>query len=284
MSGTWEPSRPFVSPEVADKSLSVSRSICTTQQAEQEPVPLDQLFEFDLPDVDLPQASTSTLKDDQTSCQGRPSSIVKSKPPPLELDSSDDDDNQPLMKIKNTSKHFTPASIPFEGSSTRDKGKQKAVESEQPPIPYSKQDRQKILNEHPWSPEVFKILHQIFKCPGFRRNQLEAINATLSGKDVFVLMPTGGGKSICYQLPAVVKSGKTMGISIVVSPLLSLIQDQVNALAKKGIAALPFNSQQTQQERDFILSDMKREKPNLALIYVTPELVSLSFPCILNSS
>jgi superfamily II DNA helicase RecQ len=127
-----------------------------------------------------------------------------------------------------------------------------------------------------WSNEVKKALTQIFKLQEFRANQLDAINTTLSGKDVFVLMPTGGGKSLCYQLPAVIARGVTKGVTVVVSPLLSLMQDQVSHLLEKGIAAVCLNGSMDQQTRSWAYNELAKNPPNTRLVYVTPELLSKS--------
>lgn len=132
-------------------------------------------------------------------------------------------------------------------------------------------------SRNPWSQEVQQKLQDVFKLPGFRSNQEEAINATLSGKDVFVLMPTGGGKSLCYQLPAIVHSGRTQGTTIVISPLISLMQDQIEHLLSKSIKASMFSSKGTADER--------RQTFNLFIhglldiIYISPEMISASQQC-----
>ncbi|KAI0200352.1 hypothetical protein F4808DRAFT_429521 [Astrocystis sublimbata] len=130
----------------------------------------------------------------------------------------------------------------------------------------------------PWYVEVKRALKDRFRMSGFRHNQLEAINATLAGKDAFILMPTGGGKSLCYQLPAVVSKGKTSGITVVVSPLLSLMQDQVDHLTALNISAATYNSSTPSDARKYILDVMKHQYPenSFRMLYVTPEMINKS--------
>lgn len=132
--------------------------------------------------------------------------------------------------------------------------------------------------QHVWSKDVKVALKDRFHLRGFRPNQLEAINATLAGKDAFVLMPTGGGKSLCYQLPAIVNSGKTQGVTVVISPLLSLMQDQVEHLQKLKIQALLVNSEVTAEYRRLVMNCLKEQQPHkfCQLLYITPELISKS--------
>lgn len=119
----------------------------------------------------------------------------------------------------------------------------------------------------PYDAEVMQQLKKVFRLQSFRTNQLEAINATLAGRDVFVLMPTGGGKSLCYQLPAVCNTGKTKGVSVVVSPLLALMKDQVDGLKKRSIDVLLWNSEAIHEDVVKRLNDEHKPK----LMYVTPE-------------
>ena len=132
--------------------------------------------------------------------------------------------------------------------------------------------------QHVWSKDVKAALKDRFHLRGFRPNQLEAINATLAGKDAFVLMPTGGGKSLCYQLPAIVNSGKTQGVTIVISPLLSLMQDQVEHLQELKIQALLINSEVTAEYRRLVMSCLKEQQPHkfCQLLYITPEMINKS--------
>jgi len=130
--------------------------------------------------------------------------------------------------------------------------------------------------QHPWSKDVRRVLKDIFHLDGFRSNQLEAINATLAGQDTFVLMPTGGGKSLCYQLPALVDSGKTRGVTLVISPLISLMTDQVDHLHELGIDAMFINSDLSAAERQERFARLRQNEVSCRLLYVTPEAVSRS--------
>jgi len=103
-------------------------------------------------------------------------------------------------------------------------------------------------------PSPLKILKEQFGYEAFRHKQEEIIQTVLGGKDAFVLMPTGGGKSLCYQIPALLFGGLT----VVVSPLIALMKDQVDALRLNGIAAAYLNSSLSFPEQDEIISRLKR--------------------------
>ncbi|MDO5552381.1 MAG: DNA helicase RecQ [Planctomycetia bacterium] len=112
---------------------------------------------------------------------------------------------------------------------------------------------------------VQRTLRQIFGFDSFRPNQEEIVKAILSGRDVFAVMPTGGGKSLCYQFPAVILEG----VCVVVSPLLSLMKDQVDSASELGIRAATLNSTTTRSGFGQTVGAMENGK--LDLLYVSPE-------------
>ncbi|MGR9108836.1 MAG: DNA helicase RecQ, partial [Gammaproteobacteria bacterium] len=105
----------------------------------------------------------------------------------------------------------------------------------------------------------------VFGFQSFRGPQSEVIEALSSGKDALVLMPTGGGKSLCYQIPALLRPG----VAVVVSPLIALMQDQVRALVQNGVRAAFLNSALAYQELAVVEQQLLREQ--LDLIYIAPE-------------
>ena len=119
---------------------------------------------------------------------------------------------------------------------------------------------------------ILDLLKTHFGYDKFLPNQEEIINNILDQKDTIAIMPTGGGKSLCFQLPALALAGT----AIVISPLIALMKDQVDALKANGISATFFNSSQPYEEQQAVLKDL--ENGNLKLLYVAPEsLPQLSF-------
>ncbi len=115
------------------------------------------------------------------------------------------------------------------------------------------------------STSALNILQETFGYDAFRSPQEEIINNILQGNDVLVLMPTGAGKSLCYQIPAMIRDG----VGVVISPLIALMQDQVDALTQLGVRANYLNSSQTYQEQREI--ERRLVAGDIDLLYVAPE-------------
>lgn len=109
------------------------------------------------------------------------------------------------------------------------------------------------------------LLRQVFGFDGFRPGQEEIVDAVAAGRDVLAIMPTGGGKSLCYQLPALMRDGLT----VVISPLIALMRDQVRALTEAGVAAAALTSGNSEDENAEVLRALAARE--LRLLYMAPE-------------
>src|SRR5690606_30756259 len=116
------------------------------------------------------------------------------------------------------------------------------------------------------------VLREVFGLEAFRPGQEAAVRALLDGRDAQVLLPTGGGKSLCYQVPAVLASRAGRGPTLVVSPLIALMEDQVGALRRLGVAAELLHSALPTAERRDVLARARRA----AVLYVSPERAALA--------
>ncbi|MDZ4213006.1 MAG: RecQ family ATP-dependent DNA helicase, partial [Methylotenera sp.] len=120
------------------------------------------------------------------------------------------------------------------------------------------------------NPPALQTLYEVFGYSTFRGEQQAVVEHVVSGGDALVLMPTGGGKSLCYQLPALLREG----VGIVVSPLIALMQDQVDALKQLGVRAAFLNSSQDADEAREITAQLMRG--HLQMVYVAPERLLMS--------
>ena len=121
----------------------------------------------------------------------------------------------------------------------------------------------------PVGPAPEEVLHRVFGHPGFRGRQEEIVRHVLAGGSGLVLMPTGGGKSLCYQVPALCRDG----LGVVVSPLIALMEDQIAALRQQGVAAAALHSELDEEASREVRRDLARGA--LKILYVSPERLSL---------
>jgi ATP-dependent DNA helicase RecQ len=115
------------------------------------------------------------------------------------------------------------------------------------------------------SQRALHLLESVFGYSAFRGQQAEIVEQVANGGDALVLMPTGAGKSLCYQIPALLRDG----VGVVISPLIALMQDQVDALAEVGVRAAFLNSTQTWEEAARIERMVRTGQ--LDLVYIAPE-------------
>ena len=124
----------------------------------------------------------------------------------------------------------------------------------------------------PESVHILSILSEVFGYESFRGPQQGIIEHVTGGQDALVLMPTGGGKSLCYQIPAIARQSAGLGITIVVSPLIALMHDQVGALHEAGVSAAFLNSTLSSDEAQAVEQRLRRG--DITLLYAAPERIT----------
>ncbi|XP_048023939.1 Bloom syndrome protein homolog isoform X2 [Megalobrama amblycephala] len=232
----------------AESSVETSTAVPNSSRADTEPVD-----DFDIDDFDIDDFDETDIPD----YYEEPSSVLASR------DSSGA--NTPSVREGGPSKPLERKTV------TPTAPKPPKTPNPEPVYRNPAHDRFRGFS-FPHSPEMMKIFHKKFGLHQFRFNQLEAINATLLGEDTFVLMPTGGGKSLCYQLPACVSAG----VTVVISPLRSLIVDQVQKLTTLDICATSLSGDKKDSEAARIYMQLSRKDPTIKLLYATPEKVCAS--------
>ena len=122
--------------------------------------------------------------------------------------------------------------------------------------------------------EPLYLLHHIFGFPSFRPGQAEIVDAVVAGRDVLAILPTGGGKSLCFQLPALCRAG----VTVVVSPLIALMRDQVRGLKEAGVAAASLTSGNTEAQNAEVFAAL--DAGTLKILYLAPERLASAGPLL----
>ena len=122
-----------------------------------------------------------------------------------------------------------------------------------------------LTNKTPMPQNAVDLLNSLYGYDSFRGHQAEIIDHITAGHDALVLMPTGGGKSLCYQIPSLLREG----VGIIISPLIALMQDQVDAMQQLGVKAAFLNSTLSVNDQNFIEQQLLAGE--LDLLYIAPE-------------
>ncbi|KAK1374035.1 ATP-dependent DNA helicase [Heracleum sosnowskyi] len=237
---------------------------------------LADMFDKDVPSNHIPGANANARKDIH---------VIDDSPEPqkrqnfMHLDSSSDTEDDDFMILEKSSTRCPPSSskrVSQDCKRNTTRGPLSSSSNKSASFRASNTDGTLSYEELQSLDDIELANVVIFGNRIFRPLQHQACSASLANRDCFVLMPTGGGKSLCYQLPATMRPG----VTIVISPLLSLIQDQIITLNLKfGIPATFLNSQQSASQAAAVLQELRSDKPSCKLLYVTPERIAgnLSF-------
>jgi ATP-dependent DNA helicase RecQ len=122
-----------------------------------------------------------------------------------------------------------------------------------------------LTDRMPAGAEVARMLRDIFGFDSYRPGQEEIVDAVLAGRNTLAIMPTGGGKSLCFQLPALCRDG----VTVVISPLIALMRDQVRGLREAGVEAGALTSGNTDEETEAVWAGLDADR--IKLLYIAPE-------------